>query len=292
MEWSPDFQTALTEVDYTSAALQGSVDGLNAFIDMPDFDISVFQALGACMVGMSEANNNGGSQSQQCAFNALVSVVTSSAGNIVKILINRIKALGSKSSEFITMFKTYLGQDHKFFNNFGDELAEAGGDLAGAWKTGWNKQKVLDLPKGSRPNPSTYLDQSYIENHIAKFDNGGSYLVPKEALDNYGRNPVGRPDGQFIMTKYDMDDLLQKANGNLSVIETELGIPKDLWKNKELVRIDIPNPQQLNIRIPTGNEGGANELWLPGGRLPNGYSEAVLDAIPQGSYTETLTNIQ
>ena len=89
-----------------------------------------------------------------------------------------------------------------------------------------------------------------------------------------------------------MDNLLAKANGDLTVIETELGIPSGLWKDKDLVRIDIPNPKQLDVRIPSGNEGGANELWLPGGKLPKGYSEAVLNQIPQANYKETLTNIK
>ncbi len=44
--------------------------------------------------------------------------------------------------------------------------------------------------------------------------------------------------------------------------------------------------------MPDGNEIGANNLWLPGGILPNGKLEAVLDPIPAGEYIETLTNIQ
>jgi hypothetical protein len=34
----------------------------------------------------------------------------------------------------------------------------------------------------------------------------------------------------------------------------------------------------LNLRIPSGNEAGANEFWIPGGKLPDGNSEAVIDA--------------
>jgi hypothetical protein len=30
-------------------------------------------------------------------------------------------------------------------------------------------------------------------------------------------------------------------------------------------------------RIPSGKESGVNPLWLPGGRLPNGINEAVVD---------------
>jgi hypothetical protein len=39
----------------------------------------------------------------------------------------------------------------------------------------------------------------------------------------------------------------------------------------------------------SGNEAGANSLWIPGGRLPDGYLEAVIDAanLPLEKYTVT-----
>ena len=197
-----------------------------------------------------------------------------------------------KAVESIAEIGIVKGSDGSVGLGLLNKISKAGGGLAKAWKSGWSKQKVLDIPKGSRPKPSTYLDQKYIDEHLAKFDDGASYLAPKDALDRFGRNPVGRPDGQFVMSKNEMDDLFDKADGDLSIIEKELGIPSGLWKDKELVRIDIPNPKESNIRIPDGNEGGANELWLPGGKLPNGYSEAVLDAIPEGQYTETITKLK
>lgn len=35
-----------------------------------------------------------------------------------------------------------------------------------------------------------------------------------------------------------------------------------------------------NLRLPSGNEVGVNDLWLSGGKLPNGKLEAVTDPIP------------
>ncbi|WP_158612041.1 hypothetical protein, partial [Paenimyroides tangerinum] len=162
-----------------------------------------------------------------------------------------------------------------------------------AFINGKTSEDILTIPNGSRPLPETYLSSSYINEHLKTFEEGGAYLVPKKALDDYGRDLIGRPDNsQFIMSKSEMDNLLLKANGNLTHIETELGIPPGLWKDKELVRIDIPNPKNLKLRMPSGNEGGANDLWLPGGLLPKGYKEAVINRIPKGEYTETLTNIK
>ncbi len=37
-----------------------------------------------------------------------------------------------------------------------------------------------------------------------------------------------------------------------------------------MIRIDIPQLDDYNLRIPSGNEAGSNEYWLPGGILPDG----------------------
>lgn len=158
--------------------------------------------------------------------------------------------------------------------------------------SGWNKAKVVGMSKGSRPKPSEYLPEWYLKAHQDAFAEGASYLVPKAILDKYGRAKLGRPDGQFVMTKLDMDWALANANGRMSDIETQLGIPAGAWAGKEIVRIDIKNGTALNLRIPSGNEGGANDLWLPGGKLPTGFWEAVVDQITEGQYTETLLNLK
>lgn len=152
----------------------------------------------------------------------------------------------------------------------------------------YTQESIKAIPKGQRPEPSVYLDKIYIKKHLKAFKNGASFITSKDALDKYGRKMLGRPDGQFVMSKKQMTKLLKKAKGRLDFIEKQLGIPKGLWKDKTLVRIDIPEPQKLNLRIPNGNEGGANDLWLPGGKLPTNYSEAVVNQIPEGSYTETV----
>jgi hypothetical protein len=156
--------------------------------------------------------------------------------------------------------------------------------------------EIKNMPKSSRPDVDAYLPKAYIASHLEKFDGGGAYLVPKDILDNplFGRDLLGFPDNtQFIMPKGELDDLLKATGGNIALIEKELGIPDGAWqltkdgKPRQLVRIDIAKVRDLNLRMPTGREAGANELWLPGGRLPTGYREAVVDRIPKGSYTET-----
>ena len=36
----------------------------------------------------------------------------------------------------------------------------------------------------------------------------------------------------------------------------------------------------LNIRVPSGNEATANDLWIPGGYTSGGVPEAITDTIP------------
>lgn len=169
-----------------------------------------------------------------------------------------------------------------------DKVDPAPPSLANSWKSGWDSQKVLALAKGSRPLPEVYLEANYVTYQLSLFEKGATYLVPKSTLDNYGRDTLGYPDNtQFVMAAGEMDAMLVKTGKDISKIETELGIPAGSWKDKPMVRISIANPKELNLRLPSGNEMGANALWLPGGKLPTGYSEAVVNRIPKSKYTET-----
>ncbi|MEL6562567.1 MAG: hypothetical protein AAFQ94_30640, partial [Bacteroidota bacterium] len=148
-----------------------------------------------------------------------------------------------------------------------------------------NGELILTTADSKWPNPSQYLNQSFITSHLQSFSDGATYLVPKSSLQYFGLKNVGRPDGQFVMTKSAADDLISRTSGDLARIENELGIPSGTWTG-DLVRIDVPNTglPYLALRMPTGNEAGANSLWLPGGKTPEGIKEAVLNQIKSGDY--------
>jgi len=136
-------------------------------------------------------------------------------------------------------------------------------------------QSVLNTAKGKRPDPSTYMSKRQIETHLAQFDEGASRLMLRSNLDKYG---PGREDGtSFVMTKGQADKMLRDAGGNTAKLEDALGLPRGQLEGNELVRVDFPNPRSLDVRVPSGNEAGANAQWLPGGKLPDGASEAVID---------------
>ena len=160
------------------------------------------------------------------------------------------------------------------------------------FRRGMSRKGILMIPKGKRPAPETYLKRRYIRRHLKNFKSGASCIVSKELLERHHGDSIGKADNsQFIMMKSEMDSVLMRSHGDLSRIEHELGIPAGAWKHRVLVRIDIPKPKKLRLRMPSGNEVGANVLWLPGGLLPTGYKEAVIDRIPKGRYKASLIEI-
>ena len=192
-------------------------------------------------------------------------------------------------------------QDSLLLDNFGQKVdgqlrssyrADTVSLIDKYFRRGMSRKGILMIPKGKRPAPETYLKRRYIRRHLQNFKAGASCIVSKELLERYHGDSIGKADNsQFIMMKSEMDSVLMRSHGDLSRIEHELGIPAGAWKHRVLVRIDIPKPKKLRLRMPSGNEVGANVLWLPGGLLPTGYKEAVIDRIPKGRYKASLIKI-
>ncbi|MDR1348461.1 MAG: hypothetical protein LBJ63_08580, partial [Prevotellaceae bacterium] len=146
-----------------------------------------------------------------------------------------------------------------------------------AFINGKTSEDILTISKGSRPLPEIYLDASYIQQHLAKFENGVTKISA-----NPPSGAVGPPNGTFVMPKQQADLLIEQANGNISRLEELLGLEKGTLGNNP-VRIDVSNPNGL--RMPSGNESGANLLWIPGGQTTGGVLEATIDQIQVDSYS-------
>ncbi|MEN9917801.1 MAG: hypothetical protein RL662_237 [Bacteroidota bacterium] len=132
---------------------------------------------------------------------------------------------------------------------------------------GWTKAKILALPKGSRPDPATYLPKDYIDAHLAKFEKEGvvSRIVPTDGYNTFG---IGKPDpgkSEFVSLKTDIDNIIKSSNGNIDEIAKHLGIPTEQLEGG-LVRIDFKVSYKYKPKMPTGNEFGTNPQWIPGGK--------------------------
>ena len=124
-----------------------------------------------------------------------------------------------------------------------------------------------------------------MQRHLKEFREGVSFIM---GLDNYvmyvlTRKSIGREDGTcFVMPKSVCDDIAKAAKGDLAVYEQTLGFEPGYFRGHGgLVRIDVIDVADLHVRIPSGNEAGANAYWMPGGYTSGGVPEAVSDLIPK-----------
>lgn len=165
---------------------------------------------------------------------------------------------------------------------FGPKLAKLGQSPTTrkpTYKPGNTEADILAMPKGSRPPPDQYLDDAYIANHLKTFgDEGGSFLFTADDIANpkYGSfNP-----NKFVMADSDLGSVVAqyKKTGDVTVLESALGYDPGSLAGKEIYMMKLEAPKVI---MPTGNEGGANSLWRPGGLThPGGMREAVLDNVP------------
>jgi hypothetical protein len=149
------------------------------------------------------------------------------------------------------------------------------------------RDEILAMEKGSRPDPSEYLSPEYIQNHLDKFHDGAARFMPESNFDKFG---IAQRDGtSFVMPKHEADALIDATRGDPRALERSLGLPEGFLNSRKLVRIDIDHPDEFNLRMPSGNEAGANEQWIPGGLLPDGAAEAIVDGgnIPKSDYSVT-----
>ncbi|TXH42935.1 MAG: hypothetical protein E6Q92_05630 [Burkholderiaceae bacterium] len=128
------------------------------------------------------------------------------------------------------------------------------------------------------------MPEAVIASQLAQFNDGAARFMSQSNLDKYG--PAQRDGTAFVMTKAQADKLLHETAGNPRAMEDALGLPPGFLESEQLVRVDIPEPRKLGARVPSGNEAGANPMWIPGGKLPTGNLEAVIDlgSAPPGSY--------
>ncbi|MDC9597785.1 hypothetical protein [Xenorhabdus anantnagensis] len=160
-------------------------------------------------------------------------------------------------------------------NNSGLSPHQSGGVIPN--NTGLNDvtiNKILSIEKGHRPDPTTYMPKAAIDAHLSKFDDGAIRFTSMNDVKRFGT--IG-PDKGFVMPKSEFDKLMAESKGNLSIVEEKLGLTKGYLSNSDTGVFYIPRSEFKNLNIPSGNENGANQYWLPGGKTSGGVSEAVMD---------------
>ena len=151
------------------------------------------------------------------------------------------------------------------------------------------------LEKGKRPDPSTYLSKEYIDAHMKKFEKGAAMIKTEFDLKKYPN--IGHSE-KFVSNPESIEKIVREANGDLRKIEKALGLEKNyLGNNKNEVYIIYIKPDQIkNPRMPSGNESGANEFWIPGGSTASedamGIPEIVMDCteLPKDLFNKKYNN--
>jgi hypothetical protein len=113
-------------------------------------------------------------------------------------------------------------------------------------------QSVIDhirsLPKELRPDPTTYIPPHVIDAHLKQFDQGASRIMLLSNLNEYG--PAQKDGTAFVMTNREANLMLEAAGGDARELEKALGLPEGFLNSDQLVRVDIPAPRDLGLRIP------------------------------------------
>jgi len=143
------------------------------------------------------------------------------------------------------------------------------------------------MEKGTRPEPSDCLPADFICSHLKRFEEGASKFMLSDNLAAFG---IGQRDGTtFVFPSSELETLMTNVDGDRTMLEKSLRLPDGYFSAYAVVRVDIPEPGGYGLRLPSGNEAGANDQWLPGGFLPRGMPEAVIDGaeVPTNEYVVT-----
>lgn len=139
---------------------------------------------------------------------------------------------------------------------------------------------IVNMPKGSRPDPSTYLTAEYMEKWAKSFEGGPGRVMPASDWKEYGA--FREDQTSFVMTRTDMMNMVE-GGADLRDIEKGLGLAPGHYGDGPVLTIEFPNARGDDIKIPSGNEAGAHPgYWIPGGQTPNGNFEGVVSQTPEG----------
>ncbi|WP_444929946.1 RHS repeat domain-containing protein [Microbulbifer sp. SSSA002] len=134
--------------------------------------------------------------------------------------------------------------------------------------------------KLKRPDPSTYLPQSYINAHLDSFQNEGAGFI---AVQGWMENPefTSLPPRKFVGLRSEMDAVIEKyesSGRDWTVLRDELSLGNvDLSDEKIVYVVVEPGDTRFDYDIADGREDGAYEgEWIPGGKTKGGTSEAAL----------------
>ncbi len=116
------------------------------------------------------------------------------------------------------------------------------------------------------------------------FSGGATHITTLDSLMRARANYrlFGRESGLYVAPTAEIDQMLTRASSRTD-IEISLGLDPGTLADSPIVRIDVPDPFSLNLRLPDPTTG--NALHRPGtGLTLGGLHEGVIDPIPHPKY--------
>ena len=210
--------------------------------------------------------------------------------------LNRFENLANNKEELLSALKKKIYDLPDEGQQFIDDFADASDDVLSKFidnpklVDAWDEIRTANpevsknigaleskaAQNGSRPNPRTYLGDKFVDDHLAKFeDEGCAFVVIKDDIESLDYNSL--PPNKFVALKSDMDKIITECKGNRQLLAEKLGYKnKNVFDNKEIFVVYTKGNSRFKFDIPTGNEVGANDMWIPGGKTSGGTTEAVL----------------
>lgn len=116
------------------------------------------------------------------------------------------------------------------------------------------------------------MSEGYIEQHLARFEGGATRFYREDSLGKYG---PGNDGTTFVFPTSEIDSIIKQADGDPQRLGEMLGLGENFFVDDtanavDIVRADFSYEDIANgeLRMPRGDEGGANAQWIPGG-LPS-----------------------
>lgn len=105
------------------------------------------------------------------------------------------------------------------------------------------------------------------------------FFASESVLRNH-QGTLGYPDNsQYVMVEAEAFQLLEDCNYDFNSVCNILNVPARCWANQKIYLIKIDSEKASNLRMPSGNEAGADADWIPGGMHKSGFSQAVIDTV-------------
>lgn len=133
---------------------------------------------------------------------------------------------------------------------------------------------IVSSPAGGRPPVESYMSASQRALHLSSFDQGVVRITSRANYEAYGT--LG-PSGGFVTSAREFSAIMREAKGNLRVVEQRLGLNRGTLSDSDTLIAVVQRADASNLRLPTGNERGANDKWVPGGYTSGRVIEAVMD---------------